>query len=258
MVGRLSRWAGLALAGMSLAACATPGGPAHVSTMSPSAGGAARGTMRPYQVNGVWYTPREDPGYDEVGIASWYGDEFHNRRTADGELFDMDRPSAAHRTLPLPSLVEVTNLDNGRRIRVRLNDRGPFVRGRIIDLSRQAARDLGFYGKGVARVRVRYLGPAEPAPPHAGVRYAAARSASQSATPAGAWRIQAGAFADRGNAERAARRLSEAGEASIEASAGGETTLYRVIVAGRGQSAEILLARVAAAGFPDAKVLGPL
>ena len=119
--------------------------------------------MAPYEVNGVWYRPREQPRYDAVGIAGWYGAQYHNHHTADGELFDMDRPSAAHTTLPLPCMVEVTNLENGRRLRVRVNDRGPFVPGRILDLSRRAAIDLGVYQKGSARVRVRYLGPASAA-----------------------------------------------------------------------------------------------
>lgn len=116
-------------------------------------------TMRPYQVAGKWYTPKVDPDYDEKGIASWYGDQFHNRNTANGEVFDMDLITAAHKTLPLPSIVEVTDLDTGRKIRVRVNDRGPFVDGRIIDLSKGAAKKLGTYQKGVARVRVRYIGP---------------------------------------------------------------------------------------------------
>jgi rare lipoprotein A len=146
------RLAALALAA-SLAACA------GVPPPEPSAGRSG-GTMAPYEVNGVWYRPREEPRYDAVGIAGWYGPQYRNHHTADGELFDMDRPSAAHTTLPLPCIVEVTNLENGRRLRVRVNDRGPFVPGRILDLSRRAAIDLGVYQKGSARVRVRYLGPA--------------------------------------------------------------------------------------------------
>jgi rare lipoprotein A len=122
------------------------------------------GTDRPYQVNGVWYYPRAQPDYDEIGVASWYGPQFQSRRTADGEMFDMNLPSAAHKTLPLPCLVEVTNLANGRRVVVRVNDRGPFVGGRVIDLSRAAANDLGFVASGVTRVRVRYVGQAEETP----------------------------------------------------------------------------------------------
>ena len=114
------------------------------------------------------HTPRDQPDYEAVGVASWYGAQFHNRRTADGELFDMDVPSAAHKTLPLPCIVEVTNLENGRKLQVRVNDRGPFVDGRVIDLSREAARQLGFYAKGTARVRVRYIGPAGTTSPFGG------------------------------------------------------------------------------------------
>ena len=142
----------LALAGLTACATAPPPPVAANSGLG--------GTMRPYQIGGLWYYPQVQPGYDRQGLASWYGAAEHHRKTADGEVFDMNIASAAHTTLPLPSLVEVTNLDNGRRIRVRVNDRGPFVRGRIIDLSRQAAKDLGFYQQGMARVRVRYVGPA--------------------------------------------------------------------------------------------------
>jgi rare lipoprotein A len=112
----------------------------------------------PYQINGVWYYPKEDPFYDETGIASWYGSDFHGKSTANGERYDMSTMTAAHRTLPMPSIVRVTNLENGRSIRLRVNDRGPYARGRIIDLSRRAAELLGFQNKGTARVRVQYEG----------------------------------------------------------------------------------------------------
>ena len=137
----------------TLAACASAPEPPPASTVS--------GTMKPYQVRGKWYTPRHEPDYDEVGLASWYGGKHDGRPTATGEIFHEDEVSAAHKTLPLPSVVEVKNLDNGRKIKVRVNDRGPFVDGRIIDLSREAAKELGMLEKGLARVRVRYLGPAE-------------------------------------------------------------------------------------------------
>ena len=116
--------------------------------------------MLPYQIRGHWYHPAEDPDYEEVGMASWYGPGFDGRPTATGERFDQNALTAAHKTLPLPGLVEVTNLDNGRTVVLRLNDRGPFVDGRIIDLSRGAANELGLLQRGVGRVRVRYLGPA--------------------------------------------------------------------------------------------------
>jgi rare lipoprotein A (peptidoglycan hydrolase) len=124
--------------------------------------GPVSGTMKPYQVGGRWYYPAEQPHYSEVGLASWYGDGYGCRVTADGEAMDPHALTAAHRTLPLPSIVEVTNLDTGKRVRVRVNDRGPFVAGRIIDLSHAAAEKLGIYGKGTAKVRVKYIGPAEP------------------------------------------------------------------------------------------------
>lgn len=127
----------------------------------PGAAGAYKvGT--PYQINGVWYYPQEDYDYVENGIASFYGGErsgvdFHGRHTANGEVYDMGTLTAAHQTLPMPSLVKVTNLENGRQIVLRVNDRGPFVRGRIIDVSRRAAQLLGFEGQGTAKVRVEIL-----------------------------------------------------------------------------------------------------
>ncbi len=120
-------------------------------------GGGRYQVGEPYQVAGVWYRPREEPTYDQVGRASWYGELFHGRRTANGEIYDMDRLSAAHPTLPLPVYVQVTNLKNGRSIVVRVNDRGPYANDRIIDLSRRSADALGFRRNGTATVRVQYL-----------------------------------------------------------------------------------------------------
>jgi rare lipoprotein A len=111
----------------------------------------------PYQVDGVWYYPKVDYEYDETGLASWYGEDFDGLQTANGELFDKNKISAAHKTLPMPSLVRVINLENDRELVVRINDRGPFVDGRIIDLSERAAEELGFQKNGVARVRVEIL-----------------------------------------------------------------------------------------------------
>lgn len=173
--GRMVRLAVVLAAGASLAACVSP----RYATRSggdlgqPGPGGAGtRKIGAPYQVGGVWYVPREQPDYDVRGVASWYGDAFHMKATANGEVFDMNAVSAAHTTLPLPSLVEVTNLDNGRKLVVRVNDRGPFVDNRIIDLSREAAVQLGFQRQGLANVRVRYVGPAPLTGPGDGVRYA--------------------------------------------------------------------------------------
>jgi rare lipoprotein A len=147
-----------------IAACAETQLAVHtVKEMGPSAPAGGKGNYKvgkPYQVAGTWYYPKEDFNYDETGIASWYGPGFHGKSTANGEVFDQFAVSAAHRTLPLPSAVRVTNLENGRAINLRVNDRGPFSKNRIIDLSRKAAQLLGFEGKGTARVRVEIL-PAE-------------------------------------------------------------------------------------------------
>lgn len=140
-----------------LAACGTgSGGKPSI----PSGVGGAYKIGKPYQIAGVWYYPKEDERYDATGIASWYGPQFHGKRTANGELFDQEQLTAAHPTLPMPILVRVTNLENGRSVVVRVNDRGPFVAGREIDLSRKAAELLGYERKGTARVRVQFVGRA--------------------------------------------------------------------------------------------------
>ena len=123
-------------------------------------GGGIYKVGKPYQVGGRWYVPREVAHYDQSGIASWYGAAFHGRRTANGEIYDMNALTAGHPTLPLPSYAYVTNLDNGRTILVRINDRGPYVADRLIDLSRRSAAELGYKRHGLARVRVRYAGRA--------------------------------------------------------------------------------------------------
>jgi rare lipoprotein A len=112
---------------------------------------------KPYQIAGIWYYPKEEFDYDETGIASWYGTKFHGRKTANGEVYDMNTLTAAHRTLPMPSFVRVTNLENGRSLILRVNDRGPFARGRIIDISRRGSQLLGFQRQGTARVRVQVM-----------------------------------------------------------------------------------------------------
>ena len=114
----------------------------------------------PYQVNQSWYYPKEDYNYREVGIASWYGEDFHNGITANGEKYDMHAFTAAHKTLPLPSIVRVTNLDNGKFVDLRVNDRGPFVNNRVIDVSKAAAEYLGFAEQGITTVRVEILAEA--------------------------------------------------------------------------------------------------
>ncbi len=123
-------------------------------------GGGMYKVGAPYQVGGRWYEPRDEPGYDRIGTASWYGSDFHGRHTANGEVFDMHALTAAHPTLPLPSYAYVTNLSNNRTILVRINDRGPYVGNRMIDLSKASADALGLRGRGTGQVRVRYAGRA--------------------------------------------------------------------------------------------------
>lgn len=125
----------------------------------PKGGGTYR-VGAPYTVAGRVYVPKYDPHYNAVGLASWYGDDFYGRYTANGEIFDMNSISAAHPTMPLPSYARVTNLQNGHSLVVRVNDRGPYAHDRIIDLSVRAAKLLDFYRRGTAPVRVQYIGPA--------------------------------------------------------------------------------------------------
>ena len=169
----LRRWLPLLFAGVVLAGCTTAELAIDMVKKSQkkkqieeSAVQMAAGTVvaaprykigDPYQVGGVWYYPERNLTYDKTGIASWYGDEFAGRLTANGEIFNPEMVTAAHKTLPMPSVVRVTNLDNGRSLVVRVNDRGPFVPGRIIDLSRESARLLGFKEAGIAKVRVQLL-----------------------------------------------------------------------------------------------------
>ena len=315
-------------AGAGLAACATAGpkphyvvsGPPSSSSEPPPNRSGLHGTMAPYQVSGRWYTPHAQPDYDQVGIASWYGAQFHYRRTANGEVFDQFSASAAHTTLPIPSIIEVTNLANNKTIRVRLNDRGPFVDGRILDLSREAAAELGYEREGVARVRVRYIGPAPPLPQTrlasntrspavtSGRRaseprreddiedqdfpttdrspaYAASRRSAAAGTadieddhaaayaaPArvqaaayrageatGPYTVQVGAYSSRETADRIAARLADTGSTSIQPFQRNGATLYKVRLGDFPdvRSAASARARVAAAGLPDARVIGP-
>jgi rare lipoprotein A len=140
---------------------ATRASPRVVSMGQPvPKGGGVYKVGDPYRIDGQWFVPREDPNYDRSGVASYYAEDFHGRRTSNGETFDMWALTAAHPTLPLPSYAYVTNLENGRTLLVRINDRGPYAKGRVIDVSRTTARYLGFETQGTARVRVRYAGRA--------------------------------------------------------------------------------------------------
>lgn len=144
-----------------LGGCAETELASHIIKNTPVVGGGeSRGNFKvgkPYSIDGQRYVPQETYEYSETGIASWYGPGFDGKKTASGERFDMNELTAAHRTLQMPSLVRVTNLDNGRSLVVRVNDRGPFKRGRVIDLSKRAAELLGFKGNGTAKVRLDLL-----------------------------------------------------------------------------------------------------
>lgn len=134
--------------------------PRVTNNPNPPRGGGRYLLGKPYTVRGKVYTPREQPDYVAQGSASWYGSDFHGRRTANGEIFSANAISGAHPTLPLPSYVRVTNLENGRSVLVRINDRGPYLHGRVVDLSHRAAEILGYVNKGSANVQVDYVGPA--------------------------------------------------------------------------------------------------
>jgi rare lipoprotein A len=164
-VSRVSRWAILAGCALLISGCAETELVIHsAKELTGSANGASvaktKGSYkvgRPYRIQGTWYYPAENFKYVETGISSWYGQKFHGRKTANGETYNMNDLTAAHRTLPMPSMVRVINLKNGRSLKLRINDRGPFARSRIIDVSRRAAQLLGFQRAGTASVRVEII-----------------------------------------------------------------------------------------------------
>ncbi len=283
------------ISAITLTACSWPWG-AQRAKLSPRVvalgqpvpkGGGVYKVGQPYQVAGRWYYPREDQHYDRVGLASWYGELFHGRYTANGEIYDMDGLSAAHPTLPLPSYAKVTNLANGKAIVVRINDRGPYAGDRIIDLSRRSASLLGFAKTGTATVRVRYLGRA---PLNGDDRYERHYLASQEwMQPYWRWRlarpteqdltvgsvhssrrtsgaypqrygdeyyIQAGAFRLSTNAERMRQALGRAGRARIESVSAGGDLIYRVVLGPypEKQLAVQSLREVATFGIQDARI----
>ena len=184
------------------------------------------GHPKPYKVFGKWYQPLPDAkGFRQRGIASWYGKDFHGKKTSNGEIYDMYAMTAAHKTLPLGTYVEVYNLENNRRVKVRINDRGPFVRGRIIDLSYTAADRIGIVGPGTARVEVIAL--ATPAATDGG------RPISSKPVDlyAGNFTFQIGAFVNRENAERLTAKLNEKYKnAHIKVYDRGDQIFYRVRV----------------------------
>src|SRR5580658_3758563 len=159
VAGRMRASAPMVIIGVALAGCGSQPqtGTYHSGGNHYVAGHPMYRVGEPYQIKGIWYYPAVDYNYDKTGTASWYGEQFHGRYTANGEIFDLNQLTAAHTTLPMPSIVEVTNLQNGRSLQLRVNDRGPFVDGRLIDVSRRAAQLLGFETKGTTPVRVRIL-----------------------------------------------------------------------------------------------------
>ena len=205
---------------------------------------------RPYQVYGVWYSPADDRGYDARGIASWYGPGFQALSTANGERYDQDGLTAAHKTLPMPSWVEVENLDNGRRLVVRINDRGPFVAGRIIDLSRRSAQLLGVDTAGLARVRVRRVFPDAQTP--------APRQPPLVVIPAipiaGPTVIQVAALADPGRIAALTADLARFGAVITEHTSAGLTRVRIGPFADTG-AANAVLAQLLGAGYSEARLI---
>ncbi|MEF2074344.1 septal ring lytic transglycosylase RlpA family protein [Consotaella aegiceratis] len=137
-----------------------PASPRVTTLASVRKGGGRSHVGKPYKVRGKWYYPKEEPNYSKVGTASWYGPNFHGRLTANGEIYDMNGLSGAHPTFPLPSYARVTNVENGRSVMVRINDRGPFADGRLVDLSSRVADLLDFKSAGTAKVELDYVGRA--------------------------------------------------------------------------------------------------
>lgn len=239
----------------------------------------------PYEANGRWYVPTPEPGYAQTGMASWYGPQFHGQRAANGEVFDQEALTAAHPTLPLNSLVQVTNLQNGREAIVRITDRGPFVGERLIDLSRRGAEVLGFEQQGQTRVHVRYLGPAprrvnsEPSAPASERAPAAAPEGPESLLPPpvpaaeaylppvrqvqsaamdGGYFVQVGAFSDPANAQRVRAMVESAGPVVVDVRASAAGELFRVRVGPwvSREEADTALQVLADLGYGEAMIAG--
>lgn len=234
---------------------------------------------QPYKVRGRWYTPADDMDYNEVGMASWYGPGFHGKTTANGERFDQNALTAAHPTLPMPSMVRVTNLANGRSVDLRINDRGPFAGNRIIDVSKRAAEMLGFRREGTARVRVTILadeslalrhGGQVPTPATARTRPAVVSGqqvsgvgqtfviANRDTTAGARWYVQAGAFSDPANATRAAVHLGALAPTALSpvtTNAGAHLVRVRLGPVDDDRQAARLLQVVRSSGYPGARLV---
>jgi rare lipoprotein A len=221
---------------------------------------------KPYQVAGITYYPADDRDYREEGVASWYGPGFHAGSTANGETYDQDDLTAAHRTLPMPSWVKVENLDNGRVLTLRINDRGPFARGRILDLSRKSAQLLGVDRAGTARVRLTRVYPAgrdalppvvlASASPPAPAPGAVVRPSARGGGGAGEWLVQVAALSDAGRVAWLSGYLSSFGPVLAQPGPGGLTRV-RLGPFGNEAAASAALAQVRSAGYGDARLIPP-
>ncbi len=207
-------------------------------------------TQRPYTVMGRTYHPIDTArGFRQVGYASWYGPNFHGRRTSSGEVYDMDQMTAAHKILPMNTYVQVTNLKTGQKAVVRINDRGPFVDGRIIDLSRAAAKKLGVYGPGTAKVELVALGFKKPGRP---VSDRPADYQAPASYRTGPFTVQVGAFVSESNAWRLAATLRPTwGKVAVVRYDRGDRVFYRVRVGKLHElgKAQQLQQKLRAAGF---------
>lgn len=215
--------------------------------------GSPLATQRPYTVGGRTYTPLPTgAGYQETGLASWYGPNFHGKSTSNGEKYNMEAMTAAHKTLPMNTWVKVTNLKGGQTAVVRINDRGPFVDGRIIDLSKAAARQVGVLGPGTAKVEVVALGYQRQG---TGTATVPAQYDQPASYDDGVFTVQVGAFTIKDNADRLAARLkSVCGETSIQRYDRGDQVFYRVRVGrfAKLNLAEAMQARLREAGYTGA------
>ncbi len=231
----------------------------------------------PYKIFGTWYYPKEDYSYSEVGTASWYGKDFHARKTANGENYDMNTLTAAHRTLPLPSIVKVTNLENGRSLILRVNDRGPYAKNRIIDISKRGAQLLGFQVQGTAKVRVEVMEKESKALkaaltgqpcnttvatviPQKPVTYtpAATTYVKQNYSEAeNMYYVQAGAFSNKASANNLSAKLSKYGKSKVAQATVDGKNFYRVRLGPfpYKEEAEVSLARVKSYGVYNAKIV---
>lgn len=198
------------------------------SPFAPSPPQPPPGHPKPYRVFGKWYQPiPNSQGFQQRGVASWYGKPFHGRKTSSGEIYNMYAMTGAHKTLPLGTYVRVHNLDNNQTVVIKINDRGPFVRGRIIDLSLKAAKDIGLHSAGTAPVKITAIG--------AGKQKGKTSKISSANTPinyeTGVFTIQVGAFTKRTNAEQFKDKLAQKYKnVHIKSTFDGNQTIYRVRV----------------------------